>query len=63
VSEWKTIESAPKDGTVILVWTTKATLRCIEWREDMDEWMLSGTDNCYIRERFLDRWTLPDPPK
>ena len=64
MAEWRSIETAPRDGRVsIIVATKKGKILCVEWDKDSDDWTISGTGNYYIRESYLAAWQpLPPPP-
>ena len=61
--DWQSIETAPKDGTRILVWETNVVdpfVTIAEWRRD--EWIVSDSDFGHRTE--FDRWQpLPTPPQ
>jgi hypothetical protein len=58
MSEWQPIETAPKDGTVILAWRKHATIPMIV-RFYYGEWDSDG-----VHVSHLTHWMpLPEPPK
>ena len=61
VSEWQKIETAPKDGTDVLVYgPTCWRVTICRWHE-RDEWWETGTD--FITYNDLTHWMpLPEPP-
>jgi hypothetical protein len=62
-SAWQPIETAPKDGTRIIVYRTGyAEAGCIGfWSNDYDEWRIAGAGNCFLNATH---WApLPQPPK
>ena len=59
--QWKPIETAPKDGTEILVWFDEAKRHFILWWFDGDWRFIGGTITPVIPPNF---WMLlPPPPK
>lgn len=61
---WKTIDSAPKDGTNILVYTYEI-ITCAFWCSDYKSWRLSIAGS-YAEEDDVDptHWIpLPKPPE
>lgn len=71
MSEWMPIETAPKDGTPILVWGAgESRAREADWQEDWygDEskpgWMIANCDEEYGYYVNATHWMhLPSPPE
>lgn len=67
MSEWKSIESAPKDGTSILVaWKKSGNMMVVSWENDSEitedyNWADHEGD-CYHKDAFSHWMTLPEPP-
>ena len=66
--KWKTISSAPKDGTWILVTCGKGFVPdVVTWNTERSLWMRDETnESTWIREKdwLLTHWMpLPEPPK
>lgn len=62
MSEWQPIETAPKDGTAILVWTGRRCT-CANWSNRQFKRWNNGWD--HDRNGFIDptHWMpLPEPP-
>lgn len=62
ILEWRPIESAPKDGTVLMLWIPeyKYGVAFGYWSETLKEW-LDDEDGCAIKEPS--HWMpLPAPP-
>lgn len=60
-TEWTNIETAPKDGTVILVWFEEAEQHLLLWWFE-DYWRFKG--NTIIPIVYPTHWMpLPSPPK
>lgn len=65
MTEWQPIETAPKDGTAILVYAGQFCY-CVEWVEEFDWWAVE--DNKLgpfrLRGQAPTHWMpLPPPPK
>lgn len=76
MSEWQPIETAPKDGTVIDLWSRRFEKRSVDCRwvvENrqlgthcvMDGWKSPGMDRhtCLNPAQFTHWMPLPTPPK
>jgi hypothetical protein len=60
MSEWQQIETAPKDGTRILVWCDRACAIVWWMVDDVNLW----TDGEYTWRDYWTHWKpLPEPPK
>lgn len=58
--KWKTIETAPKDGTNILGYD-KPMIRMIKWWNNGESWVVSDTSGLPF---YPTHWMiLPKPPK
>lgn len=58
MSEWKTIETAPRDGKTILVWGPEAKSVFTDWWSN-GKWFDASFDG-----RELTHWMpLPEPPQ
>lgn len=71
--EWQPIETAPKDGTQILIWIsaawTRAQVRLVHWYDEWGNWQEGAdpdplTDEyCGIGSAVPTHWMpLPNPP-
>ena len=61
VGPWQPIESAPKDGTKILLWDNDYKEVCAgAWREKRNGWMACGTEE-YMTWTDFTHWK-PAPP-
>lgn len=74
MAEWMPIESAPKDGTFVIVWppTWKGVVSCASWDDDKyakkprPYWRRADEYGCvgFSREKPPTHWMpLPEPPK
>lgn len=60
-TQWQPIETAPKDGTEILVWFDEAKRHFILWWFDGDWRFIGGTITPVVSPSF---WmSLPKPPE
>lgn len=65
MSEWRPIETAPKDGSTILVWNGQLVFDVWWWEED-GAWVDGATDayDDYTQYTGLTHWQpLPAPPE
>jgi hypothetical protein len=65
MSEWQPIETAPKDGTAVLV-SEGRFCYCVEWNEEFDWWAVDDNKLGPFRLRGSapTHWMpLPAPPK
>ena len=67
MSEWKPIETAPRDGSQILKWTGR-WFACVEWHSRPDHsafWeMAHDAQGVYALSGLATHWMpLPEPPK
>jgi hypothetical protein len=62
-SEWQKIETAPKDGTAILV-TDGLICTVVFWDDESDiySWQLSDSEVHYNKDAFTHWMPLPHPP-
>lgn len=62
MNEWQPMESAPKDGSDILVCSDDKAIVCAWWSDDFGEWRTYGVGgNQWIEPTH---WMpLPDPPR
>ncbi len=61
--EWQPIETAPKDGTDVLVWDGRAVQLAQAYEENGVVCWWNSSEQCKIDGSFL-RWQpLPAPPK
>ena len=61
-NNWQPIETAPRDGTEILVWRTRLQRACVAWWFGR-WWDISGRD-MWGDENQPTHWQpLPGPPK
>ena len=74
MSDWQTIESAPKDGAAVLVYTNGGQVTEAYWSSDNQSWILRfyDEDNRFLRAKggmeifhiSPTHWMpLPPPPK
>lgn len=60
MGEWKPISSAPKDGTLVLLWVPGGGWYTGQWNPLSGHW----DDGDYFSELDATHWTeLPPPPK
>jgi len=71
VMEWQPIETAPRDGTVIDLWTRRGTFYQDRWKRYADMWFAkglgqwrNGRGDVFINEGIPTHWMpLPNPPE
>jgi hypothetical protein len=63
-TEWRPIESAPRDGTQVLLWAAGWRAPTTGWTYEDDPWQdcpfYSGLDQRFIPTHWM---PLPEPPK
>jgi hypothetical protein len=65
MSDWQPIETAPKDGTRILVWDSYDDETVVFWSSSVKDWRLNvagsyAEDDCHTFTHWM---PLPEPPK
>lgn len=68
MSEWQPIETAPKDGTAILVWFEPEVWDVVFWSSQRQQWCQGtggwGSDRWSDADAEGAHWMpLPDPPQ
>lgn len=70
-SAWQPIETAPKDGTVILVWHVTKTnpyagfdinVKAARFLPDLEEWQVSGVGGT-VPPKISHWMAIPQPPE